>query len=132
MNQEQVKNYEEAMLGSPNEPALDPKGFYYIDFNKITRAEDIVAILAALNVAFIGNHPRVHLVAHLLDRENPAYPKENQFGQPLENKPEISSVKLKLPELKKVTLPKVKKVTTSTTTTETAVKPENEDGGSGL
>lgn len=101
MNQEEVKSYEEAMLGSADEPAIDPKGFYYIDFDKITRAEDIVAILAAINFSFIGNHPRIHLVAHLLDRENVAYPKEDQYGQPLPEKKE-----LKLPQLKKVELPK--------------------------
>ena len=91
-------NYD-ALLGGPDEPAIDPKGFYYIDFDKITRAEDIVAILAAVNFSFIGNHPRVHLVAHLLDRENVQYPKENQYGQPL-------AEKISLPNLKKIKLPK--------------------------
>jgi len=104
MNQEQVKSYEEAMLGNADEPAIDPKGFYYIDFDKITRAEDIVSILAAVNFSFVGNHPRIHLVAHLLDRENVAYPKEDQYGQPLIEKKET-------PKLRKIELPKVKKPT---------------------
>ena len=97
--QQTTFNYEQAMLGRPDEPAIDPKGFYFIDFDKVTRAEDIVAILAAVNFSFIGNHPRVHLVAHLLDRENVQYPKEDQFGQP-------TIEKIKLPELKKIKLPK--------------------------
>lgn len=73
----------DALLGAPHEPAIDPKGFYYIDFNKITRAEDIVAILAAVNFSFVGNHPRLSLVAHLLDRENVKYPKDD-FTVPVE------------------------------------------------
>lgn len=102
MNNEEVKSYEEAMLGNADEPAIDPKGFYYIDFDKITRAEDIVSILAAINFSFIGSHPRVHLVAHLLDRENVQYPKENQYGQPLPETPKIEKIKLpKLPRVKK-------------------------------
>ena len=115
MNQEQVKSYEEAMLGNADEPAIDPKGFYYIDFDKITRAEDIVSILAAVNFSFVGNHPRIHLVAHLLDRENVAYPKEDQYGQPLIEKKET-------PKLRKIELPKVKKPTVA----------KNEDADSGL
>jgi len=76
-------DYEQAMLGTPDEPAIDPKGFYYIDFNKITRAEDIVSILAAVNFSFVGSHPRVHLIAHLLDRANVQYPKD-EFTVPVE------------------------------------------------
>ena len=69
-------DYEKNMLGGPDEPAIDPNGFYNLDFDKITRAEDIVAILAAVNFSFVGNHPRVHLIAHLLDRANVQYPKD--------------------------------------------------------
>ena len=81
--QQTTFNYEQAMLGTPDEPAIDPKGFYFIDFDKITRAEDIVAILAAVNFSFVGNHPRLSLVAHLLDRENVNYPKD-EFTVPVE------------------------------------------------
>ena len=80
--EETTFNYEQAMLGGPDEPAIDPNGFYNIDFDKITRAEDIVAILAAVNFSFVGNHPRVHLIAHLLDRENVQYPKD-EFQSPI-------------------------------------------------
>jgi hypothetical protein len=85
--QKTIADYEQAMLGAPDEQPIDPNGFYYIDFDKITQAEDIVAILAAVNFSFVGNHPRVHLIAHLLDRENVQYPKENQYGQPIEDVP---------------------------------------------
>ena len=84
--QKTVADYEQAMLGAPDEQPIDPNGFYYIDFDKITRAEDIVAILAAVNFSFVGNHPRVHLVAHLLDRNNVQYPKD-QFKAPVEDVP---------------------------------------------
>ena len=97
-------DYEQAMLGAPDEQPIDPNGFYFIDFDKITRAEDIVAIIAAVNFSFIGNHPRVHLVAHLLDRKNVQYPKENQYGQPIEDAPKKSQ-EMKLPKLKKIKLP---------------------------
>ena len=109
--QQTAFDYEQAMLGTPDEPAIDPNGFYYIDFNKITRAEDIVSILAAINFSFVGNHPRVHLVAHLLNRENVQYPKENQYGQP-------TIEKIKLPKLKRIKLPKLDKVNDDHSTNE--------------
>jgi len=114
------KNYESAMLGGPDEPAIDPNGFYYIDFDKITRAEDIVAIMAAVNFSFVGNHPRIHLIAHLLDRENVQHP-------PAMPQPEV-------PKLKKIVLPKrgkgLKIPTPSPIPTPTPTPtPTNEDGG---
>ena len=83
-------DYEKNMLGEPDEPAIDPNGFYYIDFDKITRAEDIVAIMAAVNFSFVGNHPRVHLIAHLLDRTNVQYLKDN-IPPPIEDADTISA-----------------------------------------
>lgn len=114
--QKTIADYEQAMLGTPDEQPIDPKGFYYVDFDKITRAEDIVAILAAVNFSFVGSHPRVHLVAHLLDRANVQYPKEDQYGQPIVDAPK--SKELKLP--KKIELPKRGK---------TRVKNEDDDSG---
>jgi hypothetical protein len=99
-------DYEQAMLGAPDEQPIDPNGFYFIDFNKIERAEDLVAIMAAVNFSFIGNHPRVHLVAHLLDRVNVQYPKENQYGQPIEDAPKPAEIKL--PKIKLPKPPSVK------------------------
>ena len=101
MKEKTQADYEQAMLGAPDEQPIDPNGFYFIDFNKIERAEDLVAIMAAVNFSFIGNHPRVHLVAHLLDRTNVQYPKEDQYGQPMQTAPKVKLKKIELPKLKK-------------------------------
>jgi len=45
--------------------------FYNISWDKIERAEDIVAVMAAINFNFHETHPRLHLIDHLLDKENP-------------------------------------------------------------
>jgi hypothetical protein len=66
--------------------------FYYIDYNKIERAEDIVAIIAAINFNFNEAHPRLHLIDHLLDKDNPVVTETKSAEMP----------KLNLPKLKKV------------------------------
>jgi hypothetical protein len=71
MNTEQTKF---AVLGGADQAALDPNGFYLLDFDKITTIDDIKRILAAIGFNFVGNHPRIALVADLLDRDNPIYP----------------------------------------------------------
>ena len=71
MNTEQAKF---AVLGGADQAALDPNGFYLLDFDKITTIDDIKRILAAIGFNFVGNHPRIALVADLLDRDNPIYP----------------------------------------------------------
>ena len=109
-------DYEQAMLGAPDEQPIDPNGFYFIDFDKIERAEDLVAIMAAINFSFIGNHPRVHLVAHLLDRKNVQYPKESQYGQSTQESPVTTG---RMPKLKKIELPKAPSI-------------KDEDGNGGL
>ena len=63
-----------AVLGGANQAALDPNAFYLLDLNKIQTVDDIKRILAAIGFNFVGNHPRIHLVADLLDRNNPIYP----------------------------------------------------------
>lgn len=68
--------------------------FYYIDWNKIERAEDIVAILAAINFNFSDSHPRLHLIEHLLDKDNPLVIEQSK---PVEQK-----IEFKLPTLNKV------------------------------
>jgi hypothetical protein len=64
----------DAIIGKVDEPALDPNAFYLLDLNKIKTLDDIKAIFVALGFNFIGNHPRINAVAHLLDRNNPLYP----------------------------------------------------------
>jgi len=63
-----------AILGEANEPALDPNAFYLIDYNKLKTVDDIKSLFEAIGFNFVGNHPRIALVAHLLDRNNPIYP----------------------------------------------------------
>jgi len=64
----------DAIIGKVDEPALDPNAFYLLDLDKIKKVDDIKAIFAALGFNFVGNHPRINMIAHLLDRNNPIYP----------------------------------------------------------
>lgn len=73
---------------------LNPQAFYYIDFDKITRAEDIVAIMAAVNYSFIGDHPRIDLIKHLLDVDNAVLPPPTMPSAPIPN--------VELPKLNKI------------------------------
>ena len=63
-----------AVLGGAGQAALDPNAFYLLDLDKIQTVDDIKRILAAIGFNFVGNHPRIHLVADLVDRNNPIYP----------------------------------------------------------
>jgi hypothetical protein len=64
----------DAIIGKVDEPALDTNAFYLLDLNKINTVDDVKSILGALGFNFIGNHPRITMIAHLLDRNNPIYP----------------------------------------------------------
>ena len=63
-----------AVLGGADQAALDPNAFYLIDFDKIQSMDELKRLLAAIGFNFVGNHPRIALVADLLDRDNPIYP----------------------------------------------------------
>jgi hypothetical protein len=71
MNTEQTKF---AVLGGADQAALDVNAFYLIDYDKVTTIDDIKRILAAIGFNFVGSHPRIHLIADLLDRDNAKYP----------------------------------------------------------
>jgi len=71
MNTEQTKF---AVLGGADQAALDPNAFYLIDFDKVETLDDMKRIFAAIGFNFVGNHPRIALVADLVDRDNPIYP----------------------------------------------------------
>jgi hypothetical protein len=71
MNTEQTKF---AVLGGAEQAALDPNAFYLIDFDKVETLDDLKRLFAAIGFNFVGNHPRIALVADLLDRSNPIYP----------------------------------------------------------
>jgi len=63
-----------AVLGGADQAALDPNGFYLIDYDKVETLDDFKRLLTAIGFNFVGNHPRIALVADLLDRDNPIYP----------------------------------------------------------
>lgn len=71
MTSEQTKH---AILGGADQPALDANAFYLFDLDKIQTVDDVKRILAAIGFNFISSHPRIHLIADLLDRNNPIYP----------------------------------------------------------
>lgn len=78
MNTEQTKF---AILGGADQPALDPNAFYLIDFDKVESLDDMKRLFAAIGFNFVGNHPRIALVADLLDRNNPIYPPQSFIEQ---------------------------------------------------
>ena len=53
---------------------LKPDAFYLIDYNKVITIEDVKAIFEAIAFNFVGNHPRINTVKHLLDLKNPLIP----------------------------------------------------------
>ncbi len=63
-----------AVLGGADQAALDVNAFYLLDYNKVTTVDDIKRILEAIGFNFVATHPRIHLIADLLDRDNPIYP----------------------------------------------------------
>lgn len=77
----------EAIVGKLNEPALDLNAFYLLDLDKINTIDDVKAVFNAIGFNFIGSHPRIQHVVHLLDRNNPIYP-----PQPLEVEEDLSKL----------------------------------------
>ena len=63
-----------AVLGGAGQAPLSPNAFYLLDLDKIQTVDDVKRILAAIGFNFVGNHPRIELVADLLDRDHPIYP----------------------------------------------------------
>jgi hypothetical protein len=70
-----------AVLGGAGQAALDPNAFYLIDFDKVTTLDEMKRLFAAIGFNFVGNHPRIHLVADLLDRNNPIYPPAEKLSE---------------------------------------------------
>ena len=63
-----------AVLGGADLPGLDPIAYYLTDFDNVTTLDEIKRLFAAIGFNFVGNHPRIELVADLLDRNRPIYP----------------------------------------------------------
>ena len=80
-----------AVLGGPDQAALDPNAFYLLDFDKVQTVDDIKRIFAAIGFNFVGNHPRIAYVADLLDRDNAIYPPAAPDAEiaALENEPDL-------------------------------------------
>ena len=77
----------DAIIGKVDEPVLDANAFYLLDLDKINTVDDIKAVFNALGFNFVGNHPRINMIAHLLDRNNPIVP-----PQPLEVETDLSKL----------------------------------------
>lgn len=75
--------------GEVNKDAL-----YLVDFNKLTKVEDLVLIFAAIGLSFHSSHPYFEMIKPFLDLDNPI-----QQGVP---QPAPKPVDLKLPKLKKL------------------------------
>ena len=73
-----------AVLGGADQAALDPNAFYLIDFDKVQSMDELKRLLAAIGFNFVGNHPRIALVADLLDRDNPIYPPQPPQNEDVE------------------------------------------------
>jgi hypothetical protein len=70
-----------AVLGGADQAALDPNAFYLIDFDKVETLDEMKRLFAAIGFNFVATHPRIHLIADLLDRNNPIYPPETKLPE---------------------------------------------------
>ena len=80
-----------AVLGGADLPGLDPIAYYLTDFDNVTTLDEIKRLFAAIGFNFVGNHPRIELVADLLDRDHPIYPPVASDAEvaELENEPDL-------------------------------------------
>ena len=71
---------------------VDPNKLYLIDFSKLNSVNDLVLILAAMSIAFPGDHPHIEVLKPFLNTNNPMdIPSRQQ--QP-------KAAELKMPKLK--------------------------------
>jgi len=71
---------------------LKTDAFYLIDYNKVKTIEDVKAIFEAIAFNFVGNHPRINTVKHLLDLKNPLIPpKEFEVEEDLSKLDELET-----------------------------------------
>lgn len=78
---------------SLNLETIDPNAVYMVDFTKLTSVNDLVLILAAMSIAFPGNHPHIEALRPFLNLQNP-----------------IPQQRIQQPEEKEISLPKLKKI----------------------
>lgn len=53
------------------EPAINPAGYYFIDWKKLNKVEDLILILAAVGFNFSPSHPHFENLKPLLDLDSP-------------------------------------------------------------
>jgi hypothetical protein len=78
--------------GSTSE--INPNALYVVDFTKVESVNDLVLILASMQISFSPLHPHFNQVERFLNLENPIIP----AGQNVQ------------PVVKETVLPKLKKV----------------------
>jgi hypothetical protein len=81
------------MEGKQNQ--LDKNKLYLIDFSKLNSVNDLVLILAAMSIAFPGDHPHIEALRPFLNIENAMdIPGRVTKPQPTEfNLPKLKQVK---------------------------------------
>ena len=75
-------------------PPINPNALYVVDFSKIESVNDLVLILASMQISFSPQHPHFDQVKRFLALESPIIPQ----GQNVQ------------PEQKKMNLPKLKQI----------------------
>jgi hypothetical protein len=50
---------------------INPDKLYMIDFSKLNSVNDLVLILAAMSIAFPGDHPHIEALKPFLNTDNP-------------------------------------------------------------
>ena len=53
----------------PNQ--INPEGYYFVDWSKLTNIQDLILILASVGFNFSPSHPQFDKIVHLLDTTNP-------------------------------------------------------------
>jgi len=72
---------------------IEPNSLYLVDFSKMNSVNDLVVILAAMSIAFPGNHPHFEAVKPFLNLDNPIN---------ISNQQQPEAKELKMPKLKKL------------------------------
>ena len=50
--------------------SIDPNKLYLVDFSKLNSVNDLVLILAAMSIAFPGDHPHIEALKPFLNTQN--------------------------------------------------------------
>jgi hypothetical protein len=61
---------------TPKSKEVNPNGYYFIDWTKMSSVQDLVVILAAVGFNFSPSHPHFESIKPLLDLDNPVIPNQ--------------------------------------------------------